>query len=80
MEDNGVDAPDDSDGRVRARGTLTAPGLNTVGTVNAPGLTVQGRTTAPGQTSTRGRGRGRDDAPGHIRHTGLDDQASRVGS
>lgn len=70
-----ADAPDDSDGRVRARGTLTAPGLNTIGTVNAPGLTTQGRVTAPGQTRTRTRGA--DDAPGHVRHTGLDDLASR---
>jgi hypothetical protein len=70
VEDNGVaDAPDDSDGRVRARGTRTAPGLNTIGTVNAPG-----------QTQPRGRGRGADDAPGHIRHTGLDDLAMQVGS
>jgi hypothetical protein len=61
VEDNGVDAPDDSDGRVRGRGTLTAPGLNTIGTVNAPG-----------QNKPRGRGRGADDAPGHIRHTGFD--------
>jgi hypothetical protein len=64
-----VDGPDDSDGRVRARGTA-----------GAPGLTVQGRVTAPGQTQPRGRGRGRDDAPGHIRHSGLDDEAQRVGS
>lgn len=73
-----ADAPDDSDGRVRGRGTLTAPGLNTIGTVTAPGQTTQGSVTAPGQTRTRTRGA--DDAPGHTRHTGLDDLAARVGN
>jgi hypothetical protein len=66
VEDNGADAPDDSDGRVR--------GVRTSATSTSP----TGTTATIRQTRTRTRGA--DDAPGHVRGNGLDDLAMSVGN